>query len=91
MGKVLNIVMFPQELIDLDLELAHHPLLIELINQHPANEWEMRLAHIASYCEVILDGVYGHEQILQLSKILTQKLQDKRKKLILITSPTGMQ
>lgn len=86
MTKQLNLVFFPTELVSLSQEVSHHPVLMELLKQHDALEWEMRLAHIASYCEVILDGVYDHDAILKLAVILKERLMAKRDKLIVISS-----
>ena len=61
-GRV-RIDMFPEEWIALNKELQNHPVLIELIQKHLQSEFEVILAEIATYCEVILDGVYTREDI----------------------------
>ena len=72
----LNI--FPEPFIQLNRELVHHPQLQQLLSNHPAHEWEIRLAEIAVYCEVVLDGDYTPEQIEKLCEILRIKLIARR-------------
>jgi len=38
----------------------------------------VKLAHIAAYCEVALDGAYSEEECNVLARILTDKLIAKR-------------
>ena len=75
--------MIDQRRIDLHLEVRQHPELIEILsdlNQQgiDASEFEVRLAAIASYCGVILDGEYLQEELSALCPILTDKLRAKR-------------
>lgn len=69
---------FPEPFIQLNLEIQHHPILVELLAPHPAHEWEIRLAQIAQYCEVILDGQYMPEEVENLCSILIAKLVSMR-------------
>lgn len=77
-----HINIWPDELIALNRELINHPKLMLLLQDHERNdglnEWEMKLAQIAVYCEVILDGQYMPEQLQQLAGILYKKLIEKR-------------
>jgi hypothetical protein len=73
----LNI--FPDEIIALNQELVHHPELQELLSNHAAGEWETKMAEIAMYCEVIVNGAYLPEEMVLLAKILTEKLISRRK------------
>lgn len=70
-------VMLPEGIIALQEELATglHPKLEKLLANHPAVEWEIRLAEIASYCHVILDGTYGEQDLDQLGSILAGRLE----------------
>lgn len=75
----VHINIFPDEVVDLQREiLHHHPKLQELLARHHAHEWEVKLAQIAQYCEVILDGTYLEEDIIKICKILEKKLMEKR-------------
>lgn len=85
--KHLNI--WPEELIQLNRECINHPKLMERLANHPMNEWEIKLTEIALYCEVIVDGDYLPEQIVQLCEILLVKLIERREDnrgLLVITS-----
>ena len=78
-----HINIWPDELIALNQELLHHPELMERLANHlrndGVNEWEVKLAEIAVYCEVILDGEYLPEAIIKLCDILRIKLIARRK------------
>jgi hypothetical protein len=67
---------FPQEYIDLNYELCtqNHPKLHAILAGYPADEIDIKLAQIAAYCEVMLDGDYELESRMQLCKILKEKL-----------------
>jgi len=67
---------FDQRAIDLNSELMKHPELMELVSRH--NDPTVKLAHIAAYCEVALDGAYSEEECNVLARILTDKLIAKR-------------
>ena len=71
--------LFPQEYIDLNKELLtpYHPKL-DFIQQYPMDEIDIKLAQIAAYCEVMLDGDYTLENRIKLCKVLTEKLISKR-------------
>lgn len=73
-----HVQMLPEEFFHLQRELVHHPTLQELLNNHPPEEWELRMAEIAAYCSVILDDVYTPEDIGKLAGILTKKLYNMR-------------
>lgn len=69
---------FGKEKEDLTKEVKNHPQLLALLANHPVDEFEIKLAEIAAYCEVILDGEYSQGEIRHLCKILTEKLIHKR-------------
>lgn len=77
-GKIV-FELFPQEYLDLNAELCtgYHPK-IEFISQYPPDELDLKLAQIAAYCEVMLDGDYDLEARIKLCKILKEKLIEKR-------------
>ena len=68
--------MFPQEYIDLNKELAtqRHPKIQAILAGYPTDEIDIKLAQIAAYCEVMLDGDYDLAARMKLCKILTEKL-----------------
>lgn len=75
---------FPEAQIQLQEEIFQHPELCRLLQNHPPQEKEMRLAEIATYCGIILHGVYSPEDIEELCKTLLKKLIEKRTQLILL-------
>lgn len=70
--------LFPEALITLNRECAEHPVLMDRLANHPMIEWEVKLAEIANYCEVVLDGDYMPEDIDNICDILYRKLVAKR-------------
>ncbi len=84
-----HINIFHEELIHLNQEIANHPKLMELLANHPMAEWEIKMAEIALYCEVIVDGDYLPEEMKKLAGILYRKLIERREDnrgLVIITS-----
>ena len=74
---------FDPRLLALQQELLNHPELMERVARHPPRETEMRIAEIAAYCTILLDGYYIPEEINNLAALLTQKLYEKRTQIIL--------
>lgn len=75
---------FPESRIRLSQEVKNHPELMDRLKYHPQDEFEVLLAEIASYCEVIMHGDYFQEDIDKLCEILYEKLRDKRGAIILL-------
>lgn len=73
-----HINIWPEELIQLNRETLNHPKLMERLANHPSSEWEIKIAEIALYCEVILDGHYLPEEMVRLAAILTKRLIERR-------------
>lgn len=71
--------LFPHEFIALDAELKteFHPKL-DFLKGYAADEIDIKLAQIAAYCEVILDGDYDIKDRTKLAGILVEKLKEKR-------------
>lgn len=67
---------FPEEWIELNKELCtgYHPKLESILSQHAVDETDIKLAQIAAYCEVLLDGTYTLDERSKLCDILRQKL-----------------
>jgi len=68
--------MFPLEYQELQKELSTglHPRLYPILAQHGADDLDMKLAQIAAYCEVALDGVYTLDERRKLCDILRERL-----------------
>ena len=74
---------FPPHMIELQEEIFQHPELCRLLANHPPQEKEARIAEIAAYCGVLLDGVYDNQDLEDLCELLLKKLREKRVQLIL--------
>ena len=74
---------FSPQRIALQQEVQLHPELMELLANHGGDQWETKIAEIALYCEVIVDGAYLPQDIDNLCDILTRKLIEKRTLIIL--------
>lgn len=74
----MQIVLFPEEILNLQLEIVKHPPLVEQLRQDPNEDFGTKLGTIAAYVDVALDGDYTGMDILRIAKILTDKLYDKR-------------
>ena len=86
MVKQVTKVMFHQNRIDLSQEVKNHPELVELLNNHPADEFEIRLAEIAAYVDVVLHGDYTPDDLDKLCWVLHKKLMEKRSPIVLLNS-----
>ena len=75
-----ELVFFPAEVIELNRELATglHKPLEKLLSEFGSGDIADKLACIAAYCEIVVDGVYDGDQIAKLAGILYEKLQGKR-------------
>lgn len=73
---------FPEAYIRLQKELATglHEVLCENLAKQPIDELDVKLAIIASHCNVLLDGVYTLKEREKLCDILVQKLIEIRKR-----------
>lgn len=88
-GAWTHLNIWPEELIHLNEETKNHPKLMALLANHPSAEWEVKMAEIALYCSVIVDGDYLPEDMVRLAEILYRKLIELREDnrgLVIITS-----
>ena len=69
--------LFPEGYIALNRELATrlHPKLEVLLKNHSVDDVDIKLAEIASYCSVVLDGTYTIEERDRLCFILAGRLE----------------
>lgn len=70
------IEMFDQEFIELQKELmtGYHSKLIPILANIVVGDLDMRIAHVAAYCGVMLDGEYTYQDRMKLCGILRKKL-----------------
>lgn len=77
-SKFTVLEFFSDHRIELDREVVNHPDLITLLQNHPVDEFEIRLMEIATYCGIALDGEYYQEDLDRLCKVLKERLYTKR-------------
>lgn len=78
--------MFHENRVALNQEVKLHPALLERLANHPVDEFEVRLAEIAAYCDVLLNGEYYPEDLDRLCGILFKRLYCMRSPLVLVPS-----
>ena len=66
--------MFPEAFIQLQLEMDHHPLLIQRIQKHANLGMEVILAETCHYCGLEIDAELDGEQLEALADTLRNKL-----------------
>lgn len=81
---------FSQHRIDLAQEVKKHPPLMELLNNHPQDEFEVLIAEISAYCQVGLDGDYTQEDLDDLSRVLYEKLLVMRTGIVFARDPNNV-
>jgi hypothetical protein len=69
---------FSDALIALNREVSKHPDLVELLQKQELRDMEVRLAEVAAYCGVALDGDYYPADINNIADICTRRLMEKR-------------
>lgn len=79
----LRIEMFSDDMIALSQEVGYHPHLVQRLHKHAGADFEIKLAEIAAYCEVALDGFYTQDDINKLCELLYNKLRASRAAIVL--------
>lgn len=72
--------LFPLEyrLLQEELMTGYHPRLEVILSAHAAEDIDMKLAQIAAYCGVGLDGVFTLEERIKLCAMFLAILKEKR-------------
>jgi hypothetical protein len=65
---------FPQEFVQLQLEMQNHPLLIQRLQKHTNLGMEVIFAETCHYCGLGIDATLDGEQLLALADTLRDKL-----------------
>jgi hypothetical protein len=78
----LHVEMFPEELIALNEEIIHHPILLARLKAQTDPDIYIRINEIATHCGLILDGMYTRDDILELCVLLKDKLYKSRSTII---------
>lgn len=78
----LIIEMFPEEYLELQRELVHHPVLVELLQKHNGDPHiDVRIMEICVYLHIIVEGTYSQQDFNNLARICTKKLKEMRQDL----------
>lgn len=87
-----TVLLIPASMIALQDELRCHPKLMEQLKREgEVKTFEDGLAIIATYCDVVLDGVYTANEISRLAEVLLNRLRDKRGAIAVITTSSHPQ
>ena len=76
---------FPESALALQEEVQNHPELVKRLYSAGVMESTLadKLAIIATYCDILLDGYYSLDDIIGICGALTNALRKKRVELIL--------
>lgn len=74
----LQYEMFPEELIQLRIEINNHPDLLVILAGQADKDVYIQIAEIAAYCGIVLDGDYTRDDIIGLCKTCLEHLIRKR-------------
>lgn len=90
----IKVILFSQDLIALNEEIANHPELQRRMTEMIANDpqmagFEEKMAMICSYVGINVDSWLGKDGINELASLCTDKLRGKRSILILPASSTS--
>ena len=77
-GRIGRIEMFPDNIYDLQVEASHHLDLSLYMQQVDDSDFYIRLANIAAFLGILLDGDYSKEDLERLVDIMIRKLRDRR-------------
>ena len=70
-------VLFPEVYFQLQDECSFHPQLQIQLANHPATEFEVKLAEIAAYCGIVLDGEYSDADFQHVAALCITKLKQR--------------
>ena len=80
----MRVEMFPQEVIDLNEEVAKHPPLMDRLNNQENKDFYVLLAEVAAHCGIIMNDTYTPEMINKLCVMLKEELYKRRTGLVII-------
>ena len=71
---------FPEPFTQLQLEIGHHPLLIQRLQKHSNLGMEVIFAETCHYCGYAINATLDGEQLVALADKLVWKLRDMKVK-----------
>lgn len=81
-GKI-KLMYFGPEMLELNKEVRNHPKLTQRLVKMNALDFETKIASVAAYCGVALDGAYDEEDLENIAKLCLAEL--RKKSTIIIT------
>jgi hypothetical protein len=81
-SKNVKLEIFPQEVLDLHTEVRKHPDLMRKLHDQEDKDVYIQILEIATHCEIAVAGTYTHADMLNLCKMLTEKLHSMRSILV---------
>ena len=74
---------FPEPLNQLRQKIDHNPDLLVLLSVQQDKDVYIQISEIAAYCDIVLDGTYTREDIVELCELCVKRLQAKRMIMVL--------
>lgn len=70
--------LFPDVAVELQNEIYNnHPELLRLLSKYPGRGLEVKVATIAAYCNIGVDGYFFDKDLEVLFELLLKKLKEK--------------
>ena len=70
--------LFPEAAIALDTEIQmNHPDLLKILSKYPHQNLENKVAAIAAYCNLAVDGFFKEKDLEALFQLLYDRLKQK--------------
>jgi hypothetical protein len=79
----LKLEFHPPEVQALTAEIYNHKPLLILLAEQADKDFYMQLCEIAAYCNVLLEGTYTRDDIIEICEKLTWELKKKNSILVL--------
>jgi hypothetical protein len=73
--SIRTVAFFPEVFFRLQDEISFHPELQILLVKHEAAEWETKMAEIAAYCGIVLDGTYTQDDFEKIAAACIERLK----------------
>jgi hypothetical protein len=79
----MEVQYFPQELLDMQEELAKHPPLMEKMKECQSAYLEDRMAHLCLHLGILVDDDFDIDELCELAEMCTKKMYEMRTGLVL--------
>ena len=67
---------FPEAFVQLQLEIGHHPLLVQRLQKHIGLGLEVVFAEVCHYCGLAINGTYTPDQLETIADSLVWELKN---------------